>query len=526
MDLEKSKRTRRIVSISFLIFLAILIVLSAYFNSRKKAESEPQKQPNIILFLVDDLGWQDTSEPFWDRKTPLNEKYHTPNIEKLADEGMKFTNAYACCVCSPTRMSALTGMNAARHRVTNWILRKNNPYEPEDDVLIFPDWNYNGVQAVDTIGNSVFATPLPQILKDHGYFTIHCGKAHFGAIGTPGANPKNLGFDMNIAGHAAGAPGSYYGIDNFGNDSSGNSQNVWSVPDLKKYHGTEINLTEALTLEAKLAMDSALNLNQPFYLYMAHYTVHTPIMAYIQFYKKYLELGYDTIEARYASMVEGMDKSLGDLMNYLKNKEIENNTIILFMSDNGGLSAVARGGAKHTHNKPLNSGKGSAYEGGIREPMIVKWPGITSPSSICESPVIIEDFFPTILKMAEIEIYETVQQIDGISFVPMLSGNYKVKNERDLFWHFPNNWGVKGPGIGATSTIRSGNWKLIYYYKDLHFELFNLEDDISELNNIAKKNPKIRDELANKLGTFLRSVDAQRPFLRVNNNEIPWPDEV
>ncbi len=146
-------------------------------------------QPNIIFFLVDDLGWQDTSEPFWKETTPLNEKYHTPNIEKLADEGMKFTNAYASCVCSPTRVSGLTGMNAARHRVTNWTLRRDKPSEPEDEILIFPDWNYNGVQPIDTINNSVYATPLPQILKDHGYFTIHCGKAHFGAIGTPGADP-------------------------------------------------------------------------------------------------------------------------------------------------------------------------------------------------------------------------------------------------------------------------------------------------------------------------------------------------
>jgi len=526
MDLDKSKRSRRILSVAFLAFIALLIILSAFFGNGNKVENVSSAHPNIIFFLVDDLGWQDVSEPFWDKKTPLNEKYNTPNVELLADEGMKFTNAYASCVCSPTRVSGLTGMNAARHRVTNWTLRKNKPSEPEDDVLILPDWNYNGVQAIDSIENSVYATPLPQILRNNGYFTIHCGKAHFGAIGTPGENPKNLGFDVNIAGHAAGAPQSYYGQNNFGNDSLGNPNNIWSVPGLKKYHGKNINLTEALTLEARLAMDSAISQNKPFYLYMAHYTVHTPIMADKGFYQKYLERGYDTIEARYASMIEGMDKSLGDLMTYLKEKNIEDNTIILFMSDNGGLSAVARGGEKHAHNKPLKSGKGSACEGGIREPMIVKWPGITKASSVCEHAVIIEDFFPSILQMAGVSNIETVQQIDGKSFLPLLMNPASDAEQRDLFWHYPNKWGATGPGIGASSTIRSGDWKLIYYYKFQTFELFNLNDDIGELNNLVEEEQDKTVELAKKLGVFLRSVDAQRPFSKITNELVPWPDEV
>ncbi len=331
---------------------------------------------------------------------------------------------------------------------------------------------------------------------------------------------------LNIAGHAAGAPQSYYGLDNFGNDSLGNPKNVWAVPGLNKYHGKNINLTEALTLEAKIAMDSAINQNMPFYLYMAHYTVHTPIMADNRFFQKYLERGYDTIEARYASMIEGMDKSLGDLMSYLEEKNIDGNTIILFMSDNGGLSAVARGGEKHTHNKPLNSGKGSAYEGGIREPMIVKWPGITAASSICDQPVIIEDFFPSIMQMAGIADFETVQQIDGKSFLPLLRNPESSEYERDLFWHFPNKWGATGPGIGASSTIRSGDWKLIYFYKDQDFELFNLRDDIGEVNNLAENKREIKVELAKKLSMFLRSVDAQRPVSKITNVEVPWPDEI
>ncbi len=164
------------------------------------------------------------------------------------------------------------------------------------------------------------------------------------------------------------------------------------------------------------------------------------------------------------------------------------------MSDNGGLSAVARGGIPHTHNKPLNSGKGSAYEGGIREPMIVKWPGVVEPGSICYEYLIIEDFFPTILEMAGIAAYETVQHIDGVSFVPLLRQTGSISPERNLFWHFPNNWGPSGPGIGTTSTIRSGDWKLIYWYEDRHFDLFNIKKDIGELNNLTSQDEeKIRD---------------------------------
>lgn len=489
-------------------------------------QEEAGKQPNIIMFLVDDLGWQDTSEPFWTEETSLNRKYHTPNMERLAEQGVKFTQAYACAVSSPTRVSLMTGMNAARHRVTNWTLRKNTSNDRRDDELEFPLWNVNGLQPVDTIENTIHATTLPQILQENGYFTIHSGKAHFGAIGTPGSDPLNLGFNINIAGHAAGAPRSYQGLNNYGNDENGKRANVWSVPGLEKYHGKDINLTDALTKEAILAMDSARKADKPFYLYMAHYTVHTPIQPDHRFVQKYYDKGMDSTEAKYASMIEGMDKSLGDLMDYLEENELDENTIILFMSDNGGLSAVARGGERHTHNLPLNSGKGSAYEGGIREPMMVKWTGTVEPGSLCNDYVIIEDFFPSILEMAGIDEAETVQNVDGKSFVPMLNKTGKTAGNRDLIWHYPNKWGGSGPGIGTSSTIRSGDWKLIYFYKNQHFELFNIAEDIGEKMNLADQYPERVKELAEKLGNYLRSVEAQRPSFKETGGLVPWPDEI
>lgn len=491
-----------------------------------KNESKTTQQPNIIMFLVDDMGWQDTSVPFWKEKTSLNKKYHTPNMERLASEGVKFTQAYACAVCSPSRVSIMSGMNAARHRVTNWTLQRNSGPDAKDDQLDFPKWNVNGVQPTDSIENAVAVTALPQVLKDNGYFTIHAGKAHFGAIGTPAANPSTLGFDVNIAGHAAGAPGSYSGLTNFGNDENGKPTSAWSVPGLEKYHGEDINLTEALTLEAKLAMDKAQSEKKPFFLYMSHYTVHTPIQKDKRFFQKYKDRGLGETEAKYASMVEGMDKSLGDLMDYLKEKGLDDNTIILFMSDNGGLSAHSRGGEPNTQNLPLNSGKGSAYEGGIRVPMLVKWPCNVGPATVCEDYLIIEDFYPSILEMAGVKEYKTRQTIDGLSFVPMLIQTGTSVRNRDLFWHYPNKWGASGPGIGTTSTIRSGDWKLIYWYKDQHFELYNITNDIGEKNNLAEAQSDLVKELASKLGNYLRSVDAQRPSFKEDGKLVSWPDEL
>ena len=503
----------------FFIFVAI-----ASCKSAKNDKVSTAKPPNIILFLVDDMGWQDTSVPFWTEKTELNSRYNTPNMERLAQQGMKFTQAYATAVCTPTRVSLMSGMNTARHRVTNWTIKRDINMIPLPEGFKTPDWNVNGAQSSDSIPHSVHITSLPQILKDKGYETIIVGKAHFGALGTPSANPLNLGFDVNIGGHAAGQPGSYYGTDNF-RDLNRKDTN-YDVPSLEKYHGKNIFLTEALTQEAIIAMDNAVADKKPFYLYMSQYALHTPIQGDPRFEQKYTDKGLDPIEAKYASLIEGMDKSLGDILDHLDEKNLAENTIILFMSDNGGLSAVDRGGEKHTHNKPLSSGKGSAHEGGIREPMLVKWPGITKPNSTTDDFVIIEDYFPTILEMAGISQYKTVQIIDGKSFTPILKGENQDNNNRALFWHYPNYWGPTGPGIGASSTIRKGDYKLIYYHLNGSFELFNITNDIGETTNLVTKEPQKAKSLASELGNYLRSVNAQMPTDNKTNKLLPWPDEV
>ena len=505
--------------ISLLITLPVLLLISSVYAQNKNNTSPP----NIIMFLVDDMGWQDTSLPFWDKTTPFNRRYHTPNMVRLATEGMKFTQAYATPVCTPTRVSLMTGMNAARHRVTNWTSAKDHIHgmEKNHKSLIIPEWNMNGLSPVAGDPHAVYATPLPQLLKDAGYYTIHVGKAHFGARGTVGADPLNIGFDVNIGGTGAGQPGSYLGTDNYGNGIK--RLEPWAVPNMEEYYGKDIFLTEALTLEALKAMDTAVNNKKPFFLYMAHYALHTPIMADQRFLKKYTDMGLDPIEAKYATLVEGMDKSLGDLMDYLKKNNLDQNTIILFMSDNGGLSAVGRGGEKHTHNKPLSSGKGSVREGGIREPMIVRWPGKVNPGTVTDQYVIIEDFYPTILEMAGIKKIRTVQKIDGISFIPVLKEKKTKEQNRPLFWHYPNEWGPSGPGIGATSTVRKGDWKLIYYHNDESFELFNLKNDIGEHQNLVNSNPKKVKELAKILSGYLVKVKAQMPVHKESGKRVSLP---
>lgn len=489
------------------------------------ANIQAEKRPNILLFLVDDMGWQDTSVPFWNQKTTNNETYETPNMERLARKGMKFTQAYANSISSPSRVSLFTGMNSACHRVTNWTLERNRSTDAQNENLTYPQWNVNGFCQQDKIERCTYATSLAQVLKDNGYYTIHCGKAHFAARTTPGENPLNMGFDININGGAAGAPGSYLGVNNFGNACAGRRTSVFAVPGLEAYYGKDIFLTEALTLEAIKALDKVKQEDKPFFLYMSHYAIHGPIEKDRRFYEKYKKKGLSDTDAGYAALLEGMDKSLGDLMDYLESNKLMDNTIILFMSDNGGMAIEFYGlNPLYMQNAPLSSGKGAAHEGGIREPMIVYWPEVTAPGSECDKYLIIEDFFPTILEMAQIKRYHTVQHIDGVSFVPLLKGSGDSSKKRSLYWNFPNGWGKPGPGFGASCTIRKGDWKLIYYYGTQKKELFNIAEDISEKQNLVDEYPDMVRKLSKELSVYLRQKKAQRPSFKDSGEPVPWPD--
>lgn len=492
------------------------------------AQDSVATKPNIVLFLVDDMGWQDTSVPFHSEVTPLNQRFHTPNMERLADKGVKFTSAYASSISSPSRCSLLTGMNAARHRVTNWTLDYNKSTDEADPEMILPQWNVNGIQPVGGIENSAEATPFVSLLRDGGYHTIHCGKAHFGAIGTPSADPLTMGFDVNICGHAGGGLASYLGEQRYGHDAEGKAVSKFSIPGLEKYWDTDTFATEALTIEALKALDNNRPSGKPFFLYMSHYAVHVPIQADKRFVQKYLDSGLSPLEAAYATLVEGMDKSLGDIMDYLEANGEADNTIIIFMSDNGGLAALGRTPPLGVQNAPLRSGKGSAYEGGVREPMIVYWPGVTDKGTVIDNCVAIEDFYPTILEMAGVENYNTVQTVDGRSFVNLLKGETEAE-PRALYWNTPNTW-ISGDlldqGIGQTCAVRRGDYKLIYFYKTGKKELYNIAEDLSESHDLSDELPEMTERLSRDLGQYLRGVGAQRPSFAADSRPCPWPDEI
>ncbi|ADV42845.1 sulfatase [Bacteroides helcogenes] len=504
---------------------ATLLTVQAQKTPTEKPLSS---RPNIILFMVDDMGWQDTSLPFWTQKTHYNEVYETPNMERLARQGMMFTQAYACNISSATRCSLLTGANMSRHRVTNWTLQRDKQTDRKSQTIDLPDWNYNGISQVEGINNTFVGTSFVELLRRSGYHTIHCGKAHFGSIDTPGENPTHWGFEVNIAGHAAGGLATYLSEKNYGHTRDGKPTSLMSIPGLENYWGTGVFATEALTREAVKALDKAKKYNQPFYLYMAHYAIHVPVDKDMRFFPKYVRKGLSDKEAAYASLIEGMDKSLGDLMDWLEENGEADNTIILFMSDNGGLASEPgwRDGKIHTQNAPLNSGKGSLYEGGIREPMIVSWPGTVKPGTRCNDYLMIEDFYPTILDMAGVKNYTTVSPVDGISFLPLLKGTGNPSKGRSLVWNCPNIWGNDGPGINLNCAIRKDDWKLVYYYETGAKELFCIPEDIGEKDNVASRHPDIVKRLSKELGEYLRKVGGQRPSFKASGQPCPWPDEV
>ncbi|MBO9620945.1 MAG: sulfatase-like hydrolase/transferase, partial [Niabella sp.] len=402
--------------------LLLLLVTGLIVNAQRAS------RPNIILFLVDDMGWMDTSQPFGDSVMAVNRKFHTPNMERMAKEGLLFHQAYANSVCTPTRTSLMTGMSSARTHITNWTsITPNEATDYKDEVLTAPQWNVSGLSTINDPNTYLCSKPLPQLLKDAGYFTIHVGKAHWGSLGVVGSDPMKLGFVVNIAGSSLGHPQSYLGEQNFGNMPGKTTFNA--VPDLQAYYGKDTFLTEALTEKAIAALDFPVQHKTPFFLYMAHYAVHMPIQADRRFVQRYIAAGLDPKEAAYASMIEGMDKSLGDIMQYLKEKGLEKNTIVIFMSDNGGLANTGRGGVRNTQNLPLRAGKGSTYEGGIRVPVMVKWPGVVRPGATTNNYISAEDFFPTVLEIAGIQ---SATPVDGKSYVPVLKNPSVVKNDRPL----------------------------------------------------------------------------------------------
>ena len=480
-----------------------------------------QERPNIIVFLVDDMGLMDTSVPFivdengQPQRQPLNSWYRTPGMERLARQGICFSTFYAQSVSSPSRTSLMTGQNAARHRTTNWINAESNnrtPFGPTD-------WNWKGLTAADQI--------YPAVLRQAGYRTIHVGKAHFGCQNSEGEDPKRLGFDVNIAGSSIGHPGSYHGENGYGWIKG---QRARAVPDLQQYHGTNTFLSDALTLEACKEMKKAIDKGQPFYLNMAHYAVHAPFETDERFIGNYTDPSKTKQAKAFATLIEGMDKSLNDLMNRLEEWGVAENTLIFFLGDNGG-DAPLGGAADYGSSAPLKGKKGSEFEGGMRVPFIAGWAKVNPDNRLQkEFPIAtgtvqtqmatIMDIYPTVLSAAGIDL-PAHHVLDGGDLKKMLAGKHDRRHRDDFLMHFPHEH------RGSYFTVyRKQDWKLIYYYGTGKKELFNISDDIGEKNDLSTRHPEIVKRLSKELSDHLRKVDAQRPSFKATGKACPWPDEI
>ncbi len=533
---------------------------------------QTDQRPNIIFFLVDDFGWMDTQVAFGPEVYPGNCRHDTPNFVRMAQDGTILTNAYACPLSSPTRTSILTGVNSARTNVTNPLasLRgaesacptpEDSPWATVDSLrdgcLDTPEWAVNGVNpairgSADDIENSFYGTVYPQILKDSGYFTIHVGKAHWATAGTPGCSPLNMGFVVNIAGGVVEfSKCGYRSEDNYGNRKDGRGV-PFTPHNLMEYYGTGTHMTQALTREALKALEYPIQQKTPFYLYLSQYAVHTPIQDDPRFYQKYLDAGMDEGQARFASMVEGVDVSLGEIRAFLSAKGIDKNTVIIVMGDNGGNSENKnKGGIPHTQNKPLREGKASCYEGGTRVPMLVCWPGKIAAGTRLNTPVICEDLFPTILHLAGVKNYKTVQQIDGQDLYGLLTDGSQlaarqhfetqreayefvipesvsgIDPQREILSHYPHQWKrYVLDDIDYLSSLRKGEWKLVYRMRSRCLELYNLRDDIGEQHDLAAERPELVKEMAAALSERLRSAGACMPVVRWSGKPVPMPDEL
>jgi arylsulfatase A-like enzyme len=458
-------------------------------------------KPNIVFILIDDMGWKDlscTGSPF----------YETPNIDRLAAEGMRFTNAYASCpVCSPTRASVLTGKYPATVGITDFI-----------------DWGGKSHPVKGRLVDVPYIKQLPRCeytlataLKDNGYSTWHIGKWH---LGGSGYLPQDHGFDVNIGGCEVGAP---YG---------GGYFSPWTIPPLQDAavpDGTY--LTDYLTDRAidLIRKDNA----APFFLNMWYYSVHEPIEAKPEKIRKYKakaeamglhkqdtfeegepfpteKMKHKRIRRRllqsdpvYAAMIESLDENVGRLLDALEESGKADNTIVIFTSDNGGLATAE---SSPTCNAPLAEGKGWMYEGGTREPLLVKWTDVVAPGSICTVPVTTPDFYPTLLEAARLDLIPE-QHCDGVSLVPLLKGGDELPRKA-IFWHYPH-YGNQGGTPG--SSVRMGNYKLIEFFEDNRIELYDIEKDPGEKHDLSQEELELAQDMKATLWQWRQDVEAKIP---------------
>lgn len=470
-----------------LFLLSILVFFTCCENSKKS-----DSPPNVLFILVDDLGWKDLS-------CYGSSFYETPNIDRLADMGFRFSQAYAAHpVCSPTRAAIMTGKHPTRLNITDWIPGQN----PQNRKLLGP---------TDLHALPLEETTLAEALKQQGYKTFFAGKWH---LGDEGFFPEDQGFEINKGGHDKGSPpGGYF--------------SPYKNPKLKDGPEGE-NLTDRLTDESIRFISQ--NQDNPFLIYLSYYSVHTPIQAHPDYLSKFQakkkslkdtlaikikDQGGYTVQnqynADYASMVYALDKNVGRLINQLESLKMLNNTLIIFTSDNGGLTTLEKENrTAPTSVLPLRAGKGWVYEGGIRVPLIIKIPK-KNIAKVVDQPTISMDFYPTILEYTNI-LAQPKQHLDGINLKPYLEGKTKLTHSI-MVWDFPH---YHGSGWTPGRALRKGSWKLVYFFEEDRYELYQIEQDPEEKIDLAKQEVIKLEELKKSLNVWAVEMNAQTPV----KNEI------
>lgn len=460
-------------------WLAVLTILSALGAPLQGQMNQEARSPNIVLIMADDLGWKDLH-------CYGNEKLDTPNLDRLAQQGMLFTDAYSASpVCTPTRAALMTGESPARLNITNHAGGHPLHFQKPGTNLITPKWlRHLPLERVT----------LAEQLKGAGYSTAFVGKWHLSnqskadqpqagpKLTEPELRPEHQGFDLNLGGCKFGGPPSYF--------------SPYKLPNLKgKFDGEY--LPDRCADECIKFVES--NRDRPFFLCWWNYSVHYPFQAPDDLIAKYEKRKGPGIEnPTYAAMIEGMDRSIGKLLDALDENKLSDNTLLIFTSDNGPFAANV---------KPLREEKGHLYEGGIRVPMIVRWPGHTRAAQQTATPVITMDIHATILEAAKLQA-DSSNTPDGISLLPLLNGE-RQWGRQSIYFHYPNYAFHKKNRLG--SAVRSGDYKLVKFYDRDTVELYNLRDDIGETNDLAEEMPEKAQQLRSDLESWLSETNASQP---------------
>ncbi|TWU28653.1 sulfatase [Bythopirellula polymerisocia] len=464
-------------------------------------EVSRNERPNVLFILADDLGWRDLGNEG-------SSLYETPNIDRIASEGMKFTRGYSTCqVCSPSRASVMTGKYPARLDITDWIgALEGEAWGKKNNAKLLPPTYNHALPAEETT--------IAEAFRDHEYRTFFAGKWH---LGGKGSLPTDHGFEINIGGnHSGSPPGGFF--------------SPWNNPQMKDGPRGEYL---PLRLGRETASFIETHKGEPFFAFLSFYAVHAPVQTTQVLWKKYRDKAVNAgavPERRfivdrlapvrqvqdhplYAGLVETMDEAVGIVLSKLDKLRLTENTIIVFTSDNGGVSA---GDNKATSNLPLRGGKGRQWEGGIRVPYYIVWPEKITSGLTCDVPVTGTDFYPTLLELTGLEC-QADQHLDGVSLVPLLSG--RSIEDRNLYWHYPH---YGNQGGEPSSIVISGDWKLIHYYEDGRDELYNLAQDIGEQSNALTNHLDKARELKVDLDRWLENAGARMPTVNPNFDKAKY----